>query len=328
MWYNIYIQFLSTAKEPTERQIGMSTATIHDDSETTDKLHAAAPNIADNAKVTGESTFTGNPSFLSGNAHAHNVNLTACVLSDNAEVADGTHMGLTATDNASLHGCTTMLKSSISGNVKVHGNILVCGGKLTGNIEINDFGTGSTPYPVFPCNNGDRLYNTTYLAGTTATSGKAVIEELTHSSLATIDIDGNYSALRICLNGEAHTENNPRCHCLLWLPLLLVCDPIATHYFLRVGGKLQPMGGKHKSVYAEDSIRNPYNAFSYTSLEALMQKSLEELSSKSYDDICSLLLTNIEAHNMCDLIPDENPGSLLNQWAHLIKVATGTNIFA
>ena len=86
MWYNIYIQFLSTAKEPTERQIGMSTATIHDDSETTDKLHATTPNITDNAKVTGESTFTGNPSFLSGNARAHNVNLTACVLSDNAEV--------------------------------------------------------------------------------------------------------------------------------------------------------------------------------------------------------------------------------------------------
>lgn len=295
--------------------------------ETTGKLRAASPSISDNAKVTGESTFTGNPSSLSGNAHAHNVNLTACTLSGNAEVANGTHMGLTATDNASLHGCTTMLKSAISGNVKVRGNILVCGGKLSGNVEINDFGAAGDPCPVFPCNNGDRLYNTTYLAGTTAASGKAVIKELTYSSLATINANGDYSSLRICLNGEAHTENNPRCHCLLWLPLLLVCDPIATHYFLRVGGKLQPMCEGHKSVYAEDSIRNPYNAFSYTSLETLMQKSLEELPDKSSDDICNLLLTNIEAHNMGDIIPDEYPESLLSQWADIIKVATGTNIF-
>jgi hypothetical protein len=295
--------------------------------ETTGKLCAASPSISDNAKVTGESIFTGNPSSLSGNAHAHNVNLTACTLSGNAEVANGTHMGLTATDNASLHGCTTMLKSTISGNVKVHGNILVCGGKLSGNVEINDFGAAGDPRPVFPCNNGDRLYNTTYLAGTTAASGKAVIKELTYSSLAIINANGDYSSLRICLNGEAHTENNPRCHCLLWLPLLLVCDPIATHYFLRVGGKLQPMGEGHKSVYAEDSIRNPYNAFSYTNLETLMRKSLEELPDKSSDDICSLLLTNIEAHNMGDIIPDEYPESLLSQWADIIKVATGTNIF-
>lgn len=118
--------------------------------------------------------------------------------------------------------------------------------------------------------------------------------------------------VRLCFNPAEHKEKVEHCHCLLWLPLMLVFSPAALHYLMRVSNLEKPLGevfdAKLSRKEAEHmrkvcaSIRdmtsnNPLASLPMRTLEEHLMRELKELEALngSRPDWCEKMWVNLES---------------------------------
>lgn len=89
--------------------------------------------------------------------------------------------------------------------------------------------------------------------------------------------------IRACFDSENHRNQTERCHCLIWLPLILSFSPLALHYLMRVSGDT-PIITNGDSDFLKDvrervrdtSFNNPLSSIPLRDLEAMLEQEYKE----------------------------------------------------
>lgn len=116
--------------------------------------------------------------------------------------------------------------------------------------------------------------------------------------------------VRLCFNPAEHKEKVERCHCLLWLPLMLTFSPVALHYLMRVSDLEKPLCGvfdaklsRKEAEHMRDvcsSVRdmtsnNPLASLPLRTLEEHLMRELKEVEALngSRPDWCEKMRENL-----------------------------------
>lgn len=275
--------------------------------------------------VTGNSILHGDLNHISDNARAHDAELTACELRDNAYVEGGTHYILRAFDNAHVACRETDLTATFTGDATAKGNFHIIGGEYGGKFELNDFNALPETVSINSYWDTPIMSDISRLITEDTTITNQTFQSVAQFAANLMDKQPEYVNIRFCLNSEVHSQNTPRCRCALWLPLILLGDPAATFYFLRAEGRLQPCGDTHRSIYAEGTLRNPYYAFSATRLEGLMRVALDAIRKDYWLTARKVLQANCPKNGIEELFSKEETVSdyQLSDWHRFLEKILG-----
>lgn len=236
--------------------------------------------VIDDARVFGDVTFN-ETSLIENNATVRDTNLNNVTASGNSSITGGYHDRLTIKNKAIINGVTTE-KCTIKNNAYISGNIKLSNVALEGDIKI-DIPHSDTVLNL--AENSEKLvYNIKetkpnrktrqfYNAGKSF-DRKSLLNMLYITKTVLDDPDALSGVW--CIDHATHKENMGLCHCMLWYPLYLMGNGIAMQYFFRADGILKP-AGHALSVNVEDSIRNPYSAFTNVMMEDRMRLVIDEI---------------------------------------------------
>lgn len=236
--------------------------------------------VIDNARVFGDVTFN-ETSLIENNATVRDTSLNNVTASGNSSITGGYHDKLTIKNKAIITGVTTE-KCTIKNNAYISGNIKLSNVALEGDIKI-DIPHSDTVLNLAE-NTEKLLYNIKetkpnrktrqfYNAGKSF-DRKSLLNMLYITKTVLEDPDALSGVW--CIDHATHKENMGLCHCMLWYPLYLMGNGIAMQYFFRADGILKP-AGHALSVNVEDSIRNPYSAFTNVMMEDRMRLVIDEI---------------------------------------------------
>lgn len=236
--------------------------------------------VIDNARVFGDVTFN-ETSLIENNATVRDTSLNNVTASGNSSITGGYHDKLTIKNKAIINGVTTE-KCTIKNNAYISGNIKLSNVALEGDIKI-DIPHSDTVLNLAE-NTEKLLYNIKetkpnrktrqfYNAGKSF-DRKSLLNMLYITKTVLEDPDALSGVW--CIDHATHKENMGLCHCMLWYPLYLMGNGIAMQYFFRADGILKP-AGHALSVNVEDSIRNPYSAFTNVMMEDRMRLVIDEI---------------------------------------------------
>lgn len=236
--------------------------------------------VIDNARVCGDVTFN-ETSLIENNATVRDTSLNNVTASGNSSITGGYHDKLTIKNKAIINGVTTE-KCTIKNNAYISGNIKLSNVALEGDIKI-DIPHSDTVLNLAE-NTEKLLYNIKetkpnrktrqfYNAGKSF-DRKSLLNMLYITKTVLEDPDALSGVW--CIDHATHKENMGLCHCMLWYPLYLMGNGIAMQYFFRADGILKP-AGHALSVNVEDSIRNPYSAFTNVMMEDRMRLVIDEI---------------------------------------------------
>ena len=236
--------------------------------------------VIDNARVFGDVTFN-ETSLIENNATVRDTTLNNVTASGNSSITGGSHDRLTIKNKATINSVTTE-KCTIKNNAYISGNIRFSNVTLEGDIKI-DIPHSDTALNLAE-NTEKLLYNIKETKPNRKTrqfynAGKSFDRKSLLNMLyitKTVLEDSNALSGVWCIDHATHKENMGLCHCMLWYPLYLMGNGIAMQYFFRADGILQP-AGHALSVNVEDSIRNPYSAFTNVMMEDRMRLVIDEI---------------------------------------------------
>ena len=93
--------------------------------------------------------------------------------------------------------------------------------------------------------------------------------------------------IRACFDSENHRNQTERCHCLIWLPLILSFSPLALHYLMRVTPKTRVITGRDKNFLKDvrervrdTSFNNPLSSVPLRDLEAMLEQEYKEYAER------------------------------------------------
>lgn len=122
--------------------------------------------------------------------------------------------------------------------------------------------------------------------------GETLFEQITHRDIARNlrafeiqdgDIFSYLPHIRACFDPENHRSQVEKCHCLIWLPLILSFSPLALHYLMRVTPKTRVITGRDKNFLKDvrervrdTSFNNPLSSVPLRDLEAMLEQEYKE----------------------------------------------------
>lgn len=269
--------------------------------------------ILENSTLERDSVISGVSNIVRGSARVINSSLWRENLIEGSSILVAAHAVFSKMTDSAFFGAGHLTDSKLGGNVfAVNANINHS--DLEGDIEINAENLEDARLGVYALRIPKWL-----IPGNSepiSVTNKVDFSDLDLATSAFRVYDGDLwqalPSVRLCFNPAEHKEKVEHCHCLLWLPLMLVFSPAALHYLMRVSDLDKPLSGvfdaklsRKEAEHMRDvctsvrdmSSNNPLASLPMRTLEELLMRELKELEALngSRPDWCEKMWVNLES---------------------------------
>lgn len=238
--------------------------------------------IIGESRITGETHVFGNRNLVADKAHVHNSTLNGgCFIANESRVENSTG------ENSEICGSTRVVDSDFK-RVLVKGdshlsNVSISYSRIRCGVEIDASAIPDGKLEIY------KLYLPAWLIPGNRESwddwGRAPSREIVRNMRAfTVNYGDMFPYLpyiRACFDPENHRKQTERCHCLIWLPLMLTFSPVALHYLMRVSSNERVITGRDKN-FLKDVRENVRNMGISNPLSSVPLKDLESQLEQEY----------------------------------------------
>lgn len=246
--------------------------------------------IIGESRITGETHVFGNRNLVADKAHVHNSTLNGgCFIANESRVENSTG------ENSEICGSTRVVDSDFK-RVLVKGdsylsNVSISYSRIRSGVEIDASAIPDGKLEIY------KLYLPAWLIPGNRESwddwGRAPSREIVRNMRAfTVNYGDMFPYLpyiRACFDPENHRKQTERCHCLIWLPLMLTFSPVALHYLMRVSSNERVITGRDKNFLKDvrENVRNmgisnPLSSVPLKDLESQLEQEYKHLAKFSH----------------------------------------------
>ena len=246
--------------------------------------------IIGESRITGETHIFGNRNLIADKAHVHNSTLNGgCFIANKSRVENSTG------ENSEICDSTRVVDSDFK-RVLVKGdshlnNVAISYSRIRSGVEIDASAIPDGKLEIY------KLYLPAWLIPGNRESwddwGRAPSREIVRNMRAfTVnygDVFPYLPYIRACFDPENHRKQTERCHCLIWLPLMLTFSPVALHYLMRVSSNERVITGRDKNFLKDvrENVRsmgisNPLSSVPLKDLESQLEQEYKHLAKFSY----------------------------------------------
>lgn len=237
-------------------------------------------------RITGETHIFGNRNLIADKAHVHNSTLNGgCFIANKSRVENSTG------ENSEICDSTRVVDSDFK-RVLVKGdshlnNVAISYSRIRSGVEIDASAIPDGKLEIY------KLYLPAWLIPGNRESwddwGRAPSREIVRNMRAfTVNYGDMFPYLphiRACFDPENHRKQTERCHCLIWLPLMLTFSPVALHYLMRVSSNERVITGRDKNFLKDvrENVRsmgisNPLSSVPLKDLESQLEQEYKHLA--------------------------------------------------
>lgn len=242
--------------------------------------------IIGESRITGETHVFGNRNLVADKAHVHNSTLNGgCFIANESRVENSTG------ENSEICGSTRVVDSDFK-RVLVKGdshlsNVSISYSRIRSGVEIDASAIPDGKLEIY------KLYLPAWIIPGNRESwddwGRAPSREIVRNMRAfTVNYGDMFPYLpyiRACFDPENHRKQTERCHCLIWLPLMLTFSPVALHYLMRVSSNERVITGRDKNFLKDvrENVRsmgisNPLSSVPLKDLESQLEQEYKHLA--------------------------------------------------
>lgn len=242
--------------------------------------------IIGESRITGETHVYGNRNLIADKAHVHNSTLNGgCFIANKSRVENSTG------ENSEICDSTRVVDSDFK-RVLVKGdshlnNVAISYSRIRSGVEIDASAIPDGKLEIY------KLYLPAWLIPGNRESwddwGRAPSREIVRNMRAfTVNYGDMFPYLphiRACFDPENHRKQTERCHCLIWLPLMLTFSPVALHYLMRVSSNERVITGRDKNFLKDvrENVRsmgisNPLSSVPLKDLESQLEQEYKHLA--------------------------------------------------
>ena len=242
--------------------------------------------IIGESRITGETHIFGNRNLIADKAHVHNSTLNGgCFIANKSRVENSTG------ENSEICDSTRVVDSDFK-RVLVKGdshlsNVSISYSRIRSGVEIDASAIPDGKLEIY------KLYLPAWLIPGNRESwddwGRAPSREIVRNMRAfTVNYGDMFPYLphiRACFDPENHRKQTERCHCLIWLPLMLTFSPVALHYLMRVSSNERVITGRDKNFLKDvrENVRsmgisNPLSSVPLKDLESQLEQEYKHLA--------------------------------------------------
>ena len=242
--------------------------------------------IIGESRITGETHVYGNRNLIADKAHVNNSTLNGgCFIANESRVENSTG------ENSEICGSTRVVDSDFK-RVLVKGdshlnNVAISYSRIRSGVEIDASAIPDGKLEIY------KLYLPAWLIPGNRESwddrGRAPSREIVRNMRAfTVnygDVFPYLPHIRACFDPENHRKQTERCHCLIWLPLMLTFSPVALHYLMRVSSNERVITGRDKNFLKDvrENVRsmgisNPLSSVPLKDLESQLEQEYKHLA--------------------------------------------------
>lgn len=242
--------------------------------------------IIGESRITGETHVYGNRNLIADKAHVNNSTLNGgCFIANESRVENSTG------ENSEICGSTRVVDSDFK-RVLVKGdshlnNVAISYSRIRSGVEIDASAIPDRKLEIY------KLYLPAWLIPGNRESwddwGRAPSREIVRNMRAfTVnygDVFPYLPHIRACFDPENHRKQTERCHCLIWLPLMLTFSPVALHYLMRVSSNERVITGRDKNFLKDvrENVRsmgisNPLSSVPLKDLESQLEQEYKHLA--------------------------------------------------
>ena len=242
--------------------------------------------IIGESHITGETHVFGNRNLVADKAHVHNSTLKGgCFIANESRVENCTG------ENSEICDSTRVVDSDFK-RVLVKGdshlnNVAISYSRIRSGVEIDASAIPDGKLEIY------KLYLPAWIIPGNRESwddwGRTPSREIMRNMRAFTVNDGDMFPclpyIRACFNPENHRKQTERCHCLIWLPLMLTFSPVALHYLMRVSSNERVITGRDKNFLKEvrenvrnTGISNPLSSVPLRDLESQLEQEYKHLA--------------------------------------------------
>jgi hypothetical protein len=242
--------------------------------------------IIGESRITGETHIFGNRNLIADKAHVHNSTLNGgCFIANKSRVENSTG------ENSEICDSTRVVDSDFK-RVLVKGdshlnNVAISYSRIRSGVEIDASAIPDGKLEIY------KLYLPAWLIPGNRESwddwGRAPSREIVRNMRAfTVnygDVFPYLPHIRACFDPENHRKQTERCHCLIWLPLMLTFSPVALHYLMRVSSNERVITGRDKNFLKDVrenvqsmGISNPLSSVPLKDLESQLEQEYKHLA--------------------------------------------------
>lgn len=246
--------------------------------------------IIGESRITGETHVSGNRNLVADKAHIHNSTLKGgCFIANESRVENSTG------ENSEICDSTRVVDSDFK-RVLVKGdshlnNVSISYSRIRSGVEIDASAIPDGKLEIY------KLYLPAWIIPGNRESwddwGRTPSREIVRNMRAFMVNDGDMFPylpyIRACFNPENHRKQTERCHCLIWLPLMLTFSPVALHYLMRVSSNERVITGRDKNFLKEvrenvrnTGISNPLSSVPLRDLESQLEQDYKHLAKFPY----------------------------------------------
>jgi hypothetical protein len=242
--------------------------------------------IIGESRITGETHIFGNRNLIADKAHVHNSTLNGgCFIANKSRVENSTG------ENSEICDSTRVVDSDFK-RVLVKGdshlnNVAISYSRIRSGVEIDASAIPDGKLEIY------KLYLPAWLIPGNRESwddwGRAPSREIVRNMRAfTVNYGDMFPYLphiRACFDPENHRKQTERCHCLIWLPLMLTFSPVALHYLMRVSSNERVITGRDKNFLKDvrENVRsmgisNPLSSVPLKDSESQLEQEYKHLA--------------------------------------------------
>lgn len=246
--------------------------------------------IIGESRITGETHILGNRNLVTDKAHVHNSTLKGgCFIANESRVKNCTG------ENSEICDAVRIVDSDFK-RVLLEGdsylnNVAISYSRIRSGVEIDASALPDGKLEIY------KLYLPAWLIPGNKeawddwnyTTSREIVRNMRAFTVNDGDMFPYLPYIRACFDPESHRAQTERCHCLIWLPLILTFSPVALHYLMRVSSKERVITGRDKN-FLEDvrenvrntGIRHPLSALPLRDLEVLLEQEYKHKAKFSY----------------------------------------------
>lgn len=238
--------------------------------------------IIGESRITGETHVFGNRNLIADKAHVHNSTLKGgCFIANESRVENCTGENSEICDSARIID-SDFKRVLVKGDSFLN-NVAISYSRILSGVEIDASAIPDGKLEIY------KLYLPAWLIPGNRESwddwGRAPSREIVRNMRAFTVNDGDVFPylphIRACFDPENHRKQTERCHCLIWLPLMLTFSPVALHYLMRVSSQERVITGRDKN-FLKDVRENVRNTGISNPLSSVPLKDLESQLEQEY----------------------------------------------
>lgn len=269
---------------PHENLGGLRLAFREDVRYPTTEYEGATNFILDDAVFMGDGDFSGGRNILRDCARVKDSSLRgSCLLNGSASLENVRASGAVLTGSSSCKD-SKVFRSHLAGCAKV-ANVYLSDSLLIGNFEI-DASAMPADCGVFDVRGIDCVEY--WVPGRENTAPSDMLSSFYRASVMfsmfsvakgdeTQGIAGVLPYVRACFDPENHKERAEMCHCLLWLPQMLMMHPAAIQYFARVSGGSMTQDTDYNGYGVADVRKNVWDTSLSNPLSSVPLRVLDDM---------------------------------------------------